>query len=275
MRYALLVEYQGTAYAGWQRQPHAPSIQQTLEQTLSQIANEPIQVVCAGRTDTGVHAKGQVVHFDTQAVRPIYNWVRGLNAMLPNDIAIQSMSEVSPEFHARFSASFRRYQYRILNQEQRSPLWDKRATFIHTPLNVSAMHEAGLALLGYHDFNAFRSSECQSHSSHRHVLSIAVRAEGPWVIMDISANAFLHHMVRNIMGSLLWVGSGKTSVQWMYDILNAKDRTQAGPTAPAEGLYFCEVGYPHDIRPNFAKKPNDLEDFGYHLGPDSDSLGTR
>jgi tRNA pseudouridine38-40 synthase len=265
MRYALLLEYQGTRYAGWQRQPHAPSVQATVEEALSTIAAEPIEVVCAGRTDTGVHAKGQVIHMDTDVERPLYNWVRGLNALLPADIAIKAMAPVKPEFHARFSASYRQYQYRIFNADIRAPEWSQRAAFVHYPLNAERMHQAALQLLGYHDFNAFRSAECQSRSSHRHVLNIAVRRHGAWVIVDISANAFLHHMVRNIVGCLLWIGRGKMPPAWLAEVLAGLDRTQAGPTAPAEGLYFLQVGYPQDIAADFGQMSDAMDDFSYHL----------
>jgi len=256
MRYALLLEYHGSAYIGWQRQPHARSIQSTVELALSQIADEPIEVVCAGRTDTGVHALGQVVHFDTNASRPIYNWVRGLNALLPADIAIRAMSEVAADFHARFDASHRHYQYVILNQATRSTFWHERATFVHVPLEVAPMHEAAQWLLGVHDFNAFRSSECQSHSSHRHVLAVNVQRKDAFVVIDITANAFLHHMVRNIAGSLIWVGQGKTSPEWLREVLETRDRTQAGPTAAAEGLYFVNVAYPANKSPDFGFERN-------------------
>jgi tRNA pseudouridine38-40 synthase len=255
MRFALCLEYHGSAYAGWQAQPHAPSVQSTLESALSQIADEPIAVVCAGRTDTGVHALGQVVHFDTRAVRPIFNWVRGLNALLPSDVAVRAMTPVDEAFHARFDASFRHYQYLILNQATRSTLWHQRVNFVVEPLDHHRMHEAAQTLVGYHDFNAFRSSQCQSHSSHRHVLQLSVQRQGPFVVLNITANAFLHHMVRNIVGSLLWIGQGKTSAPWLAEVLASRDRTQAGPTAEAAGLYFMHVGYPQTKAPDFGISP--------------------
>lgn len=241
---ALGVEYLGTAYNGWQRQSHAPSVQFALEQALSQIASEPIEIYCAGRTDSGVHGIGQVIHFETSAVRPMNAWWLGSNALLPSDIRIRWAKIVSEEFHARFSAKARRYQYWIENRPVHSPVWINRMTWIKYPLDAIKMHAAAQYFLGEQDFNALRSCECQSHSSFRNVMHASVRRQGDLLCFDVKANAFLHHMVRNMIGVLLEVGQNRKPVDWVGTVLHSKDRTQAGVTAKPDGLYLLQVDYP-------------------------------
>ena len=246
-RIALGVEYDGSCYCGWQMQSHGTrTVQDEVEKALSAVANHPVQVVCAGRTDTGVHATGQVVHFDTDAVRKTKAWVMGANTHLPDDVCIHWSKQVDAGFSARFSASMRSYRYVIQKRAARPALYSHRVTWIHDDLNIRAMHAAAQALLGENDFSSFRSSACQSEHAMRFIKSIDVTAESPFVYIDIKANAFLHHMVRNIVGSLLKVGTGERPVSWMAELLALKDRTRAGPTAPAQGLYLVAVQYPDE-----------------------------
>jgi tRNA pseudouridine38-40 synthase len=246
-RIALGVEYNGSRYCGWQMQSHGTrTVQHELEKALSIVADHPVQVVCAGRTDTGVHATGQVVHFDTTAERPSRAWVMGVNTHLPDDICVHWSSTVDADFSARFSATMRAYRYVIQQRAARPALYSRRVTWIHHQLDTVAMHQAAQALLGENDFSSFRSSACQSEHAMRFIQSIDVSAEDGFVYVDIRANAFLHHMVRNIVGSLLLVGSGEQPVGWIAELLALKDRTRAGPTAPADGLYLVEVQYPDE-----------------------------
>jgi len=244
VRLAAAVEYAGTAYAGWQRQSSQPSVQAEVERALSTIAAQPVAVVCAGRTDAGVHALAQVVHFDTEAVRPMRGWLFGANTQLPADIALRWVVPVADDFSARFSAEARTYRYVIRNAPTRSPILRDRACLWHSPLDAGAMHDALQALVGLHDFSAFRAAECQSHSPTRRLESIAVRREGEFVVLEVTANAFLHHMVRNITGSALAVGEGARPVGWIAELLAGGERARAGMTAPAGGLYFAAVRYP-------------------------------
>ena len=244
MRIAVGLEYAGTAYAGWQRQDGQMSVQAEVERALSQVADHPVLTRCAGRTDAGVHATGQVIHFDTPAVRPARGWLLGANRHLPPDISLHWITAVADGFHARYAAMTRSYRYLILNSPVRSALWAGRACTWHTPLDEKRMHAAVQALVGRHDFSSFRAAECQSHSTIRVLDAIQVTRQGPLVILDVTANAFLHHMVRNIVGAAIAVGEGSRSVGWIADLLQARDRTQAGITAPAAGLYFCHVRYP-------------------------------
>ena len=244
MRLAAAIEYAGTAYAGWQRQTSAPSVQAEVERALGFVSAHPVAVVCAGRTDAGVHALGQVVHFDTEAVRPMRGWLFGTNTNLPGDVALRWVVPVADDFSARFSAEARSYRYVILNAPTRSPLLRERVCLWHAPLDAGAMHEALQALVGLHDFSAFRAAECQSHSPVRRLESIAVRREGDFVVLEVTANAFLHHMVRNIAGSALAVGEGARPAAWVAELLAAGERARAGMTAPAGGLYFSSVRYP-------------------------------
>lgn len=247
MRIAVGIEYDGTAYNGWQRQHNGIGVQARVEDALSIVANETVEVTCAGRTDTGVHASGQVAHFDTSAERDDRSWLLGANSALPDDINLRWVQHVEADFHARFSASWRRYEYRILNQLVRSAMYRRRAWWVHRPLDDISMHRAAQSLLGEHDFSAFRAAGCQAKSATRRLLAISVRRQGDWLTLDVTANAFLQHMVRNIMGTLVAIGSGNESVDWAARVLQSCDRTQAGITAPAHGLTLVEVGYPHAV----------------------------
>ena len=247
MRIALGIEYDGTSYNGWQRQKNGIGIQQRLEEALSVVADESIEVHCAGRTDTGVHASGQVVHFDTQAERSERGWLLGANTNLPADISVGWVVRVSDEFHARFSATARSYRYRILNRLQRSALHRHRAWWVHQPLDEKRMHEAAQRLIGEHDFSAFRAAGCQAKSATREVTQVSVTRSGDWLTLEISANAFLMHMVRNITGTLAAIGLGEQPVSWAAEVLESRDRTAAGVTAPAHGLTLVSVEYPDEF----------------------------
>lgn len=245
MRVALGVQYDGSGFRGWQtQQPGTRTVQTVLEQALSKVANHPIRLVCAGRTDAGVHGVGQVVHFDATAIRSERAWVLGGNAHLPLDISLNWARETSEDFHARFSALARRYRYVILNRPQRSALWRQRATWHYRLLDAELMQRAGQALIGEHDFSSFRAAECQARHPIRDIHEITVRRHGDSVVLDVVANAFLHHMVRNIAGVLMTIGAGDRPVEWAQEVLERRDRTQAGVTAPAEGLYLLAVRYP-------------------------------
>ena len=244
MKIALGIEYDGAHYFGWQRQDEVESVQQTLETALSKVANAPVEVFCAGRTDSGVHGTGQVVHFETDAIRPMQAWCFGTNANLPDDIAVKWAVEVDDSFHARFSATARRYRYIILNQKLRSAILPKGVSHYHVDLDHEKMHEAGQYLLGENDFTSFRAAKCQSHTPWRNVHHLQVSRWQNYIIVDIQANAFVHHMVRNIVGSLIEVGQVKQPPIWIKWLLEQKDRTLAAPTAKAEGLYLVDVIYP-------------------------------
>ncbi|SUO97872.1 tRNA pseudouridine(38-40) synthase TruA [Suttonella ornithocola] len=244
-RYAVLVEYDGTAYSGWQRQPFlSQTIQTQVEQALSQIANQTIEIVCAGRTDAGVHALGQIIHFDTSTKRDNYAWLAGSNRYLPHDIRLKSILPVRSDFHARYDAQMRQYRYLILNSRQPSSIWYQKCHWHPHPLSVENMQQAAIALYGENDFSAFRAAECQAKSPNRYIKEIIINRQGEWISIDVIGNAFLHHMVRNIVGSLLMVGDNRCAISWLAEILHKKDRRQAGPTAPAYGLYFYRVFYP-------------------------------
>jgi tRNA pseudouridine38-40 synthase len=244
-RIAIGIEYDGTAYNGWQRQRTGLGVQARLEQALSEVADEPVEVTCAGRTDAGVHASGQVAHFDTGAKRSERGWLLGANSNLPEDICVTWVKPVADDFHARFSATARRYRYRILNRLVRSALFRRRAWWVHRDLDAGRMHEAAQALLGEHDFSTFRAAGCQASSAVREVTAIGVARDGDWVLLDITANAFLQHMVRNIAGTLVAIGSGDQEVAWATRVLAGRDRTAAGMAAPPHGLTLVEVCYPH------------------------------
>lgn len=244
IKIALGVEYQGTQYCGYQRQLDCPTVQAHLERALSDIANEPIALSCAGRTDTGVHAVGQVVHFQTKAVRHLRAWIEGANTKLPLDIRISWAKQVPDEFHARYSAGSRHYRYVVYNRRVNSAILAHRATWVYTRLDADAMHQSAQKLLGEHDFSSFRASGCQANNAIRTVETVSVKRKGDFVFIDIQANAFLHHMVRNIVGTLLPVGLAEKSVEWLGEVLAEKDRTKAGPTAPADGLYMVNAFYP-------------------------------
>jgi len=242
-RIAVGIEYDGTAYAGWQTQPSSPSVQSVIESALGGVADERVSVVCAGRTDAGVHARWQVAHFDTHAQRSTRGWTLGANTELPRDVSIAWCRPVPSHFHARYSAEARTYRYVILNRTARSALAEKRAAYVHRPLDADSMSAAAAALCGEHDFSAFRSSECQARSPVRRMEQITVARRGDWVIIDATANAFLHHMVRNIAGLLIAVGRGDAPPAWAREVLEKRDRRVGAATAPAEGLYFWAVRY--------------------------------
>lgn len=246
-RIALGIEYDGSQFFGWQRQREVVCVQEVLEQALSKIANHPVEVTCAGRTDAGVHATGQVVHFDCHTPRAIPAWTMGVNSNLPDAIAVRWAKVVPEHFNARFSATGRRYRYIIANQPRRPGILARGLSHYHQPLDVQRMHVAAQQLLGEHDFSAFRAAQCQSHSPNRCVTRIDVRRYGQFVVVDIAANAFLHHMVRNIVGSLLVVGKGEQPETWLAELLASRDRTLAAATAKAEGLYLVQVDYPEEF----------------------------
>ncbi|MDX2164586.1 MAG: tRNA pseudouridine(38-40) synthase TruA [Gammaproteobacteria bacterium] len=245
MRYAMGVEYDGTNYYGFQSQdnPQLETIQQKLEQAISSVADHKISLIPAGRTDAGVHATNQVIHFDTEAVREDHAWLMGVNTNLPKDISVKWIKRVADDFHARYFAKYRKYQYFIFNSPVRSALWHQKATVIYTPLDENKMHEAAQAFIGEHDFTSFRSAQCQSKTAMRNIHHIKIERMGLFVLVEIQANAFLHHMVRNIVGVLLEIGSGKKEINWAKEVLAKKDRKYAGITAPPDGLYLVEVGY--------------------------------
>lgn len=261
MRVALGIEYDGASYFGWQRQREVETVQGHVERVLSQIANQPIDVVCAGRTDAGVHATGQVVHFETDNPRKLAAWTLGCNSNLPDTIAVRWAKEVDDTFHARFSATARRYRYIIVNRPFRPGILRGGVTHHHAPLDEHKMHEAAQALLGEQDFSSFRAVHCQSKTPFRCVHRVSVTRQGDFVIVDIMANAFLHHMVRNIVGSLLKVGEGEQPVTWLGELLALKDRTKAAPTAKPNGLYLVDVHYPEQFQlPTVALGPLFLPD---------------
>lgn len=242
-RIVLGLEYNGMAYAGWQAQAHGDTLQDRLEYAISQIAATRLRCICAGRTDAGVHATLQVAHFDCPLERPLSAWVRGVNALLPADMAVLWAKEVSAEFHARYSALSRRYVYCLLNRAQRPGLLNGRVGWLHQPLNVARMVEAANALLGEHDFSAFRSAQCQAKSPVRQMRSIKIFGFGELIQFEFCANAFLHHMVRNLVGCLLAVGRGTQAVSWPAELLAARDRRLAAPTFSPAGLYLTGVEY--------------------------------
>ncbi len=244
MRFALGIEYDGSRYCGWQRQNHVNSVQQEVEKALSKIVNQPTEVVCAGRTDTGVHGTNQVIHFDSPIDRGQAAWELGMNTNLPKDIAVRWSKPVSDDFHARFSATARQYRYVIYNSRLRPAILAKGLSFCHYPLDADLMNEAAQQLVGQHDFTSFRTVHCQANSPVRTIIHLNVSRTGDYVVIDIKANAFLHHMVRNIAGSLIRIGRGIETVEWLGDVLALKNRCRAGMTAPSGGLYFVDVDYP-------------------------------
>lgn len=244
VRIALGVEYCGTGFEGWQCQPHGRTVQDALQAAISRIATMPTEVVCAGRTDTGVHALGQVVHFDTAAQRPLTAWVRGVNTHLPDGVAVLWAREVEEDFHARFSALTRRYRYILLNRGVRSAVFHGRVGWYHQPLDVEKMAEAAGLLCGQHDFSAFRAAQCQAKSPVRTLQDVVVRRVGDWVILEFEANAFLHHMVRNIVGAMVYVGNGNHPPAWIGELLQQRDRRLSPPTFSPDGLYLAGVSYP-------------------------------
>ncbi len=243
MRIALGVEYDGSQFNGWQSQADGRTVQDTLQQALSQIASAPVAVIAAGRTDTGVHALEQVIHFDTDVARPLSAWVRGANALLPRSIAVLWVHSVPAEFHARFSAQSRSYQYVLINRPARNAVHHGKAGWFHTPLDVDAMRAAAQYLLGEHDFSSFRAAECQAKSPVKNLAQLDIRQQGDSIIFDLTANAFLHHMVRNIVGCLVYVGKGKYPPEWIREVLQARQRKLAAPTFAPDGLYLRRIKY--------------------------------
>ncbi len=260
-RIAISVEYDGSGYRGWQAQKHDTRVVQTeVEKALSKVADEPINVVCSGRTDSGVHASSQICHFDTVAHRDPYNWVMGVNTQLPNDISLSWAQQVDPEFHARFSARSRQYVYLIRQSPYRSALLRNSMTFTHKRLDPELMSEAGSSLLGTHDFNAYRSAQCQAKTSVRTLSQLSVHCHEGVIAVHVEANGFLQNMVRNIVGVLTAIGSQEEPVIWARQVLESKDRTKGGVTAPPHGLYFLgptfddHFGLPKTVRiPQIAK----------------------
>lgn len=248
MRYALAVEYDGTDFHGWQKQHAIPSVQAELEKAIAQIAAHPIETICAGRTDKGVHALQQIIHFDSTAIRSDYAWLRGINRYLPPTISVHWIKSVPDDFHARYSATARRYVYVIHNSPIRPSLTRHRVTWVYRPLNVIAMRQAANYLLGEHDFSSFRGSDCQAITTQRTVYHLELIQQGSLLMLDIKANAFLHHMVRNIAGSLIAVGLGAKAPSWIAEVLAACDRRAAATTAHPQGLYFTDVDYPAEFQ---------------------------
>jgi tRNA pseudouridine38-40 synthase len=243
MRLALGIEYDGSRFLGWQTQPGGGTVQDVLQAALAAIAGEDVKVTCAGRTDRGVHACEQVIHFDPPVARPDTAWVRGVNAMLPDSVAVLWAQPVDDAFHARFSAISRSYRYILLNRQVRPALAARHAGWFHRGLDVDSMRLAAEFLFGEHDFSAFRSAECQARSPVRRVNRLEIDRFGERIDFLIGANAFLHHMVRNIVGTLVYVGMGKHPPSWVRDVLESRERTLAAPTFGPEGLYLEAVDY--------------------------------
>lgn len=266
-RVAACVEYRGTAYRGWQRQqPGVKSVQETVERALAKVANHPVSLFCAGRTDAGVHASCQIIHFETDAVRQPLNWVHGANANLPADISLAWAQQVPDDFHARFSAVARRYRYVIYNDPVRPAHLAHEVTWNYRPLDIERMREAAQALVGEHDFTSYRALACQAKSPIKRVHHLRLHQLGCFIVIDIRANAFLHHMVRNIAGVLMQIGCGERPVSWAGEVLQAACRREGGLTAPSYGLYLVDVTYPERfvlpqryMGPHFLSALNELD----------------
>jgi tRNA pseudouridine38-40 synthase len=246
-RIAIGVEYDGAGFHGWQLQPHSPSVQEALQRALGRVANAPVELTAAGRTDAGVHARAQVAHFDTGAQRSARSWLLGTNSLLPAGVNLRWVAPVADHFHARFGARRRSYRYLVLNQPTRSALAAGRALVVYRELDVAAMQAAADDLVGEHDFSAYRAAECQARSPVRRIDALAVRRHGPWVSVEISANAFLQHMVRNIVGTLLAIGQGDEPASRAREQLDSRQRSTGEATAAAHGLYFWQVEYPPEF----------------------------
>lgn len=249
-RIALGIEYDGAGFQGWQTQPHGGTVQDALERALCRFGSEPIHTMCAGRTDAGVHALEQVVHFDTELNREMYSWVSGVNSFLSKSVAVKWAVEVGSAetfdnhgFHARFSAYSRTYHYVLLNSVVRSPTLSGRAGWFFRPLDLERMQDGAAYLLGEHDFSSFRATGCQAKSPIKTMYQVDIRRSGELIIFTLRASAFLHHMVRNIVGSLLFVGAGRRSPEWMAELLLAKNRSLAAPTFMPDGLYLAKIEY--------------------------------
>ena len=247
MRIAALLEYDGSHFSGWQWQDDAPSVQAAVEKALSQVADAPIRVTVAGRTDAGVHACAQVIHFDTETKRSDYSWLRGANSNLPSEVALLWVGAVAPEFHARFSAIGRSYRYAILNRTVRPTYLARRVTHEYRPLDAARMQAAARHLVGSHDFSSFRAMQCQAKSPVRELRRLDVTRHGEFVAIEVVANAFLHHMVRNIAGVLMSIGAEERDPSWAKTVLEARDRTVGGVTAAPDGLYLTSVMYPAEL----------------------------
>lgn len=244
-RVALAFEYDGRDFHGWQLQKSGVrSVEAELQKAVSKVANHPVELVCAGRTDAGVHSSYQIAHFETASVRPLRSWVMGINTALPYDVSVHWAGNAVGDFHARFSAIYRRYRYVIYNYPVRPGIQRGQVSWIYRPLDAAQMHTAAQALVGEHDFSSFRAAGCQSRTPVRFLEQITVSRKGDFVVIDVQANAFVHHMVRNIAGALIAVGAGEQPPGWIAEVLAAKDRTLAGVTAPPHGLYLVDVGYP-------------------------------
>jgi tRNA pseudouridine38-40 synthase len=246
-RFAVGLEYDGRKYKGWQFQPGLQTVQDAVQRALSRVADSAVECVCAGRTDAGVHASAQVVHFDSAAVRSERGWRLGANSYLPADVSVVWLQEVPAQFHARYSALARSYRYLILNRDSRSALAAGRATWERRPLDAARMQDAAQVLVGEHDFSAFRAIECQAKSPRRRVTSIEVTRTAEWLTIAITANAFLHHMVRNVAGLLMSVGHGESPQERVATVLASRDRKSSAATAPPDGLYLAAVRYPAEF----------------------------
>jgi tRNA pseudouridine38-40 synthase len=265
-RIALGIEYDGSAYSGWQQQAHARSVQSALQDAVGAVADHAVELTAAGRTDAGVHALMQVAHFDTDALRAPHAWSLGATAAAADDLTVLWARPVPDRFHARHSALSRTYVYRVLNRPLRPALERHRVCWLRRPLDAGAMHRAAQPLLGEHDFSSFRAAECQSSTPMRRLLEAEVSRYGDTVEFRLRANAFLHHMVRNLVGSLLQIGTGQRPEDWMAELLDARDRRRAGPTAPPQGLYFAAVEYPAEY--DLPSKPQACGRLAGHLGGD-------
>ncbi|CAN5745909.1 tRNA pseudouridine(38-40) synthase TruA [soil metagenome] len=249
-RLVIGVQYDGSCWHGWQTQPNGKTVQDVLETALGLFAKFPIATVCAGRTDAGVHALEQIVHFDTHLDRSMHSWISGVNAFLPPSIVIRWIKEIEfldpsaqDNFHARFSAYARTYHYIIYNNPIRSPMWAQRAGWVFRPLDVDKMRQAAMHLIGEHDFTTFRAASCQAKSPVKHMYEIQIRQQGALIVFTLRSNAFLHHMVRNIVGALIFIGNGKKEPEWMASILVSRDRSLSAPTFMPDGLYLAKVEY--------------------------------
>lgn len=257
-RIVACIEYDGSLFHGWQVQPDRHTVQEALETALSKFTCHPVRVVTAGRTDTGVHALNQIVHFDTEVTRSDFSWVRGVNNFLPRGVAVQWARPVSGEFNARFSAFERSYDYVLYVDAVRPTLLEGKVGWVHTPLDIDAMRAAAALLVGRHDFSAFRSSECQAKSPVKTMRDVSVAQQGHFVHFRFTASAFLHHMVRNLVGCLIAIGKGRHPVSWITTLLEHGDRRLAAPTFMPDGLYLSRVGYPEVFEipaPNLSARP--------------------
>ena len=252
MKVALGIEYDGSHFHGWQSQPDGQTIQNVLENALAQVAGQPVRTFCAGRTDSGVHALEQIVHFVSPVSRPVNAWVRGVNRYLPPSVAVLWARPVADEFHARYSASARRYHYWLLNRPVRASIYSAYVGWYHLPLQVERMQEAASLLTGEHDYSSFRSTQCQSRTPVRHLQQLQVEQRDEYILFRLQANAFLHHMVRNLIGCLVYIGKGTHPPRWAQTLLEAADRSLAPPTFPPQGLYLFQVLYPEhfQLRPH-------------------------